>query len=408
MESVMVLGLPGKELYCVTKTDQYYVFQNYFVRQRSARSPRDIRHAEISRYTPEASGHRKNAEVRDLRIPRSQVAARSLKMRRSLLTRWDNCGVLKLNLYDGRTLRFLILGNHSAEELREWFDIGDAGICGRTAQTNGGPCQASSIRNADIRSYLEEMYDRRDPKRRGLAAAAEAVIYLLSLFCAGLLVIPQNVFFQLFHVDKRLVFSISLTCLLITLVLPLVVPQWYSHMFFRPIARDRFGRASGMIEHDGMINVCGLMIFPLVGMTAFALLGPVYRSLWPIGLIAFLPSAVLALLLWILSKERRVVPVRMAAFCLAFAILGFGLGGAINRADEFFGPDRVEQVEIVARKTVFNGALDLDYDVVVVNTPEGELTFPVSDYRSFHYGKPATVNYYDGLLGIPFSTLSQS
>ena len=102
------------------------------------------------------------------------------------------------------------------------------------------------------------------------------------------------------------------------------------------------------------------------------------------------------------------MPVRMAAFCLAFAILGFGLGGAINRADEFLGPDRVEQVEIVAQKTVSNGALDLDYDVVVVNTPEGALTFPVSDYRSFHYGKPATVNYYDGLLGIPFSTLSQS
>lgn len=405
MDSMMVLGLPGRELYCVTKTDQYYVFQNYIVRRRSARSPRDIRHAEISRYTPEASGHRKNAQIRDLRIPRSQVAGRSLKMRRSILTRWDNCGVLKLDLYDGRILRFLILGNHSAGELSEWFDIGNAGIRGRTSHTNGDRVTASSIRNADIRSYLEEMYARRNPKRRGLAVVAEVAIYLLSLFCAGLLIIPQNVFFQLFHVDKFLVFLICLTCLLITLVLPLIVPQWYSHMFFRPITRDRFGRASGMIEHDGMINVCGLMIFPLVGMTAFALLGPLYRSLWPVGLIAFIPSAILALLLWFLSKERRVVPVRMAAFCLAFAILGVGLGGAINRADEFLGPDRVEQVEVVARKTVFNGTLT--HDEVTVNTSEGELTFPVSDYQTFHYGKPATVNYYDGLLGIPFSTLSQ-
>ena len=83
MESVMVLGLPGKELYCVTKTDQYYVFQNYIVRRRSARSPRDIRHAEISRYTPEASGGRKHAQVQDLRIPRRAVTGATLKMRRT-------------------------------------------------------------------------------------------------------------------------------------------------------------------------------------------------------------------------------------------------------------------------------------------------------------------------------------
>ena len=35
MDSLMLLGLPGRQLYCLMPTDQYFVFQHYFIRRRS-------------------------------------------------------------------------------------------------------------------------------------------------------------------------------------------------------------------------------------------------------------------------------------------------------------------------------------------------------------------------------------
>ena len=378
MESLMVLGLPGRELYCVTKTDQYYVFQNYFVRQRSARSPRDIRHAEISRYTPEASGHRKNAEVRDLRIPRRQVVKRLIQMRRSLLTRWDNCGTVKLAMADGTTHRFLVLGNHSAAELGGWFDIRSGEIRGQLTQSS-------------VRDYQKKTKPPRNEKLEPVIRAGSGIVAYVTIVCSFLLALkPEDWHFFSSDISRQVLLAISLAGILLMLVLPLVAPQWFSHLRHTREGMKknaRFGLA---------------LFFPLVGLGIYTLRSVSYISYWQLLKLACIPSTVMALLLWIVSKEKTRAPARMTVFCLAFAVLGFGIGGSVNKLVEQYGPAQTEQAQVIEHFDL--GPLHC----ATVDTSRGELTC-VDPYETFIFraNRNVTVSFYDGLLGIPFATVTE-
>ena len=406
MDSLMLLGLPGRQLYCLMPTDQYLVFQHYFIRRRSSRSPRDIRHAEISRYTPEASGGRKHAQVQDLRIPRRAITGFDLKMRRTAFLGLDNCARLKLKLSDGAIHRFAVLGNHTQSELREIFGVGGKSAEPRVYDARPGftppaanlpsfvpptpapvkqaPLRHRQARRERIRFHLEDMAGRRNENLRPLAAVV--------------MVLPMAAFF-FSVIDSRSVFgwgapvwlapAICFALILVMLSLPVLIPQWYS------LFLSGWGRAD-------VIPVGLFVIPPALGLLLRCFWGVSYVSLPRFFGIAAIPGAVIALLVWIFARERKIVPGTLTVYCCVLLVLLVGIGGRINMMDADNPPDRTERTKVVEQQIGPIG----NFNEVTVRTSQGEMTFLVPDslYHSVTADDRVTVDFHNGVLGIPYAT----
>ena len=407
MDSLMLLGLPGRQLYCLMPTDQYYVFQHYFIRRRSTRSPRDIRHAEISRYTPEASGGRKHAQVQDLRIPRRAVTGATLKMHRTPFLGLDNCARLTLKLSDGATHRFAVLGSHTQAELREIFGVGgpqsaEPRVCdARSGFTppaanlpsfvppTPAPVKQAPLRNRQgrrerIRAHLEDMAGRRNEKLRPLVRAV-MVLPIWALFFS--FADSQSLFGR--GAPVWLAPAICFALILVMLSLPALVPQWYS------LFLSGWGRAD-------VIPVGLFIIPPALGLLFRCFWGVTYVSLPRFFLIAAIPGAVIAVLVWVFARERKIVPGTLTVYCCVLLVLLVGIGGRINMMDAYNPPDRTERAKVVERQINSFGNLD----EVTVRTSRGEMTFRVPDslYNSVTSDDRVTVDFHNGVLGIPYAT----
>ena len=423
MDPLMLLGLPGRQLYCLMPTDQYFVFQHYFIRRRSTRSPRDIRHAEISRYTPEASGGRKQARVQDLRIPRRAVAGCTLKMRRIPFLGLDNCARLTLKLSDGAIHRFAVLGSHTQAELREIFGVvgpqsaepmAYAARSGFTppaanlpnfvpptpAPVRPAPLRNRQARRERVRAHLEDMALLRNEKHWPLMRA---------------LTFPMVLGGYIFSIiDSSMVFgrgapaviapAICISCILAMLFLPIVLPQWFS-LFQKGKLSDSI--PIGMLVFFPALGLLFRSFYRVASASPLRLARIVYPSLPRFFLIAAIPGAVIALAVWLLAKERKFAPGALTVYCCVLLVLLAGIGGRINTLDAENPPDRTESVQFDDRN--FGDTTFDDFQKLTVQTSEGELTVLVPDWlRSYLLNNPKvrrniSVDFYDGALGIPFA-----
>ena len=429
MDSLMLLGLPGRQLYCLMPTDQYFVFQHYFIRRRSSRSPRDIRHAEISRYTPEASGGRKHAQVQDLRIPRRAITGFDLKMRRTPFLGLDNCARLKLKLSDGAIHRFAVLGSHTQAELREIFGIGgpqSAEPRVYTAPTPSkyavpaqpaftppaaklpsfvpptpAPVKQAPLRNREarrerVRAHLEDMAERRNEKLEPLMGTLTFLLFLPPLFlsfCDSRMLFGSRA-------PALLVPGICIACILAMLIMPIVLPQWYC-LF--PLGRHSKSKAfpiGTFVFYPAVLLILrSFLVFAGTSTTRRI----AYLSLPRFFLIAAIPGAVIAVLVWIFAKERKFAPAALTVYCCVLLVLLVGVGGRINTLDAENPPDRTEWLEVVDRHT--GEATFAGEQKITVRTAEGELTVYVPDWASnlSQFLRSVRVDFYDGTLGIPFA-----
>ena len=422
MDPLMLLGLPGRQLYCLMPTDQYFVFQHYFIRRRSTRSPRDIRHAEISRYTPEASGGRKHAQVQDLRIPRRAITGFDLKMRRTPFLGLDNCARLKLKLSDGAIHRFAVLGDHTQAELREIFGVGGKSAEPRVYDARPGytppaanlpsfvpptpaPVKQAPLRNREarrerVRAHLEDMALLRNEKLWPLMRA---------------LTLPLTLGAYIFSViDSRMISgqgapallapAICIACILAILFLPIVLPQWFS-LFQKGKLSEAI--PIGMLVFFPALGLIFRSFYRVASASPLRLARIVYPSLPRFFLIAAIPGAVIALAVWLLAKERKFAPGALTVYCCVLLVLLAGIGGRINTLDAENPPDRTESVQFDDRN--FGDTTFDDFQKLTVQTSEGELTVLVPDWlRSYLLNNPKvrrniSVDFYDGALGIPFA-----
>jgi hypothetical protein len=423
MDSLMLLGLPGRQLYCLMPTDQYFVFQHYFIRRRSTRSPRDIRHAEISRYTPEASGGRKHAQVQDLRIPRRAVIGATLKMRRTAFLGLDNCARLKLKLSDGAIHRFAVLGSHTQSELREIFGIsGPQSAEPRVYDARPGftppaanlpsfvpptpaPVKQAPLRNREarrerVRAHLEDMALLRNEKLWPLMRALTFPVVLGAYIFS---VIDSSMVFGR-GAPALLAPAICIACILAILFLPIVLPQWFS-LFQKGKLSESI--PIGMLVFFPALGLLFRSFYRVASASPLRLARIVYPSLPRFFLIAAIPGAVIALAVWLLAKERKFAPGALTVYCCVLLVLLAGVGGRINTLDVENPPDRTESVQFDDRnfgETTFD-----DFQKLTVQTSEGELTVLVPDWlRSYLLNNPKvrrniSVDFYDGALGIPFA-----
>ena len=433
MDSLMLLGLPGRQLYCLMPTDQYYVFQHYFIRRRSERTPRDVRHAEISRHTPEASGGRRHARAADLRIPRRMVTGFTLKMRRTPFLGLDNCATLRLKLADGQTHRFAVLGDHTEAELRERFGVGGTqsaaprvyaaptpnkyAVPAQPAFTPPAanipnfvppapaPVRPAPLRNREarrerVRAHLEDMALLRNEKLWPLVRALDFPLVL------GAYVFSITDSSMIFGRGAPAVIApaICIACILAMLFLPIVLPQWFS-LF--PKGRLSESIPIGLLVFFPALGLIARCFFRIESTTPLRLTRITYLSLPRFFLIAAIPGAVIAIAVWLLAKERKFAPAALTAYCCVLLVLLVGVGGRINVLDAENPPDRTESVQF--ENDDFGEMTFDDFWRLTVQTTEGELTVPVPGWlRSALLNHPEmpreiTVDFYDGTLGIPFA-----
>ena len=429
MDSLMLLGLPGRQLYCLMPTDQYYVFQHYFIRRRSERTPRDVRHAEISRHTPEASGGRRHARASDLRIPRQMVTG---------FTRLDNCATLRLKLADGQAYRFAVLGSHTEAELRESFGVGGTQSAAprvyaaptpnkitvpaqptftppaanlpnfvppTPAPVRPAPLRNRQARRERVRAHLEDMALLRNEKRWPLMRA---------------LTFPMVLGGYIFSIiDSSMVFgrgapaviapaviapAICISCILAMLFLPIVLPQWFS-LFQKGKLSESI--PIGMLVFFPALGMIARCFYRVASASPLWLIRIVYPSLPRFFMIAAIPGAVIAIAVWLLAKERKFAPAALTAYCCVLLVLLVGVGGRINVLDAENPPDRTESVQF--ENDDFGEMTFDDFWRLTVQTTEGELTVPVPGWlRGELLNHPEmpreiTVDFYDGTLGIPFA-----
>lgn len=419
MESLMLLGLPGRQLYCLMPTDQYYVFQHYFIRRRSERSPRDIRHAEISRHTPEASGPRRHAQAQDLRVPRRMLTGFDLKMRRTPFLGLDNCARLRLKLSDGQTYRFAVLGEHTEAELREIFGVGGqsaapgkyavpaqsgftppAANLPSSVPPTPAPVKPAPLRNREarrerVRAHLEDMALLRNEKLWPLVRALDFPLVL------GAYVFSIT--------DSSMIFgkgapawiapAICVACILAMLFLPVLLPQWFS-LF--PKGKLSESIPIGLLVFFPALGLLARCFYRVESTAPLVLSRITYPSLPQFFLIAAIPGAVVALAVWLLAKERKFAPGALTVYCCILLVLLVGIGGRINALDAENPPDRTEYVEIDGVR--FGETTFDDFQKLTVRISEGELTVLVPGWAksiSKHL-RSVRVDFYDGTLGIPF------
>ena len=423
MDPLMLLGLPGRQLYCLMPTDQYFVFQHYFIRRRSTRSPRDIRHAEISRYTPEASGGRKHAQVQDLRIPRRAITGFTLKMRRTPFLGLDNCARLKLKLSDGAVHRFAVLGSHTQSELREIFGIGGPqSVEPRVYDARPGftppaanlpsfvpptpaPVKQAPLRNREarrerVRAHLEDMALLRNEKLWPLMRALTFPVVLGAYIFS---VIDSSLIFGK-GAPALLAPAICIACILAILLLPIVLPQWFS-LFQKGKLSDSI--PIGMLVFFPALGLLFRSFYRVASASPLRLARIVYPSLPRFFLIAAIPGAVIALAVWLPAKERKFAPGALTVYCCVLLVLLAGIGGRINTLDAENPPDRTELVQF--DDDDFGEMTFDDFWRLTVQTTEGELTVLVPSWvrgNLLNYPeipREIYVDFYDGTLGIPFA-----
>ena len=405
MDSLMLMRLPGRQLYCLMPTDQYYVFQQYYIRRRSSRSPRDIRHAEISRYTHEASGSHKNDMAHDLRIPRRMVTAFTLKMRRVPFLRLDNCATVRLKLSDGTDYRFAVLGVHTDYEIRTQFQ--SAGSEGRAPFAYYAPATADTTRKTgaavqrmDAKTPLTSREARRERVMARLEDRTlrrrESHEYLMIMLAGALAVtafffsvtdgrrnVPSGTTFPINPVLSQV---ICYGCILALLFLPALVPEWYS-LFLNMRGGKR------------LIPTGFFVIWPAAGLIYLTFCNTVYLSLPLFFLIACIPGAVIALAVWLVSWERGYAPVRLTLFCCALAVLLVGIGGRINRYAAGGAPEHTETVKIVGE------GQRSDWTVLKVRIDGADRSVFVYNSDRYRNNAEISMDFYDGSLGIPFAQI---
>ena len=404
MDSLMLMRLPGRQLYCLMPTDQYFVFQQYFIRRRSSRSPRDIRHAEITRYTHDASGAHENDMARDLRIPRQLVAGFTLRMRRVPFLRLDNCARLRLKLADGREYRFAVLGTRTDNEIRTLFQSGSsAGRPGfvyhetapvKTAPGGGQARQEKALEapHGDREARRERFQARLEDRTLRRREAHEPGLVML----AGLLTLAAFFFSMAqgrgtfvtggsVRISPVLSQVICYSCILALLFLPALLPQWYS-LFMSSRKGQR------------LIPTGFFVILPAAGLIFQTFFKTAYLSLPRFFLIACIPGAVIAIAVWLVSWERKYTPVRLALFCCFLAVLLVGIGGRINRSAAGGAPVRTETVKISAEERS-------DWTVLTVRIDGTDRKVFVNNSGRYNRAQAAFMKIYDGSMGIPFAVL---
>ena len=198
--------------------------------------------------------------------------------------------------------------------------------------------------------------------------------------------------------------AICIVCILAILLLPIVLPQWFS-LFQKGKLSDSI--PIGMLVFFPALGLLFRCFYRVASASPLRLARIVYPSLPRFFLIAAIPGAVIALLVWIFAKERELAPVALTVYCCVLLVLLVGVGGRINTLDAENPPDRTESVQVDDRnfgETTFD-----DFQKLTVQTSEGDLTVLVPDWlRSYLLNYPKVrrsicVDFYDGTLGIPFA-----
>ena len=309
---------------------------------------------------------------KDIVIDRIQILSKELRVYSPEEQR-QGCGAkISLLTSDGIRHQFHIGKKHGLPELRRFFDLREDEI-------------RRPERNLDYGKTLQ---------RREKDEALFLLLYLLC-FVPGLLVFIGAVF-----LPYALWLGLGLASLLAPPALAMAFPQWFTLTKLGGESRFRYGKR--------LYPACvPMLVFPFY--LAMRLPEVTYLSLVGKVLLFVFPLAPLALAVWFLSPERKISPKVLALTLAAWAAFGAGTGYAVNCADYYCSePDMREQRRVDALEDRAGSNGQHSYYVHMKNA-EGELVLPVSEayYRSLTRSSFVTVDFYDGVLGVPYAYICE-
>ena len=308
---------------------------------------------------------------RDILIDYSQILSKELTVYSPYEQKYSHAvrgNQLILNTADGKTHTFWIPVKYGIPELRRFFALGDDQIQTHLSERSLEYGKALHRKEADQSKYVWGIV---------LCIALDLAVLI------GAILLPYLPWLIL-----------GLIALVMPAILALVHPAWYT--FTQRSGGSVFIYGKRMLPVHYLLYVAAMLLAIRLPMVS-------YLSTARTILIGALPMVLLAVVVWLLSRERSAAPGMRAAVLAMWIVFGAGVGLAVNAADFYCNPpDRTEICPIVTLEGDAERSGPPHY--VTLNTEDGELRFHIDkySYETMSVGDSVTVEYYDGTLGIPF------
>ena len=206
------------------------------------------------------------------------------------------------------------------------------------APVRPAPLRNREARRERVRAHLEDMALLRNEKLWPLVRALDFPLVL------GAYVFSITDSSMIFGrgAPAAIAPAICIACILAMLLLPIVLPQWFS-LF--PKGRLSESIPIGLLVFFPALGMIARCFLRIESTTPLRLTRITYLSLPRFFLIAAIPGAVIAIAVWLLAKERKFAPAALTAYCCVLLVLLVGVGGRINVLDAENPPDHTESVQ---------------------------------------------------------------